>query len=336
MSVLDPILKPLRAIDAEALLNLRPAFPPVAVEVARGHLTLVRVKKARGKPSIEAYRMQETPERTVGHSIFRPNMGSLEDMAAQVRELFERSGTKPGRVSIVLPDNLAKTSIVGLPERPKTRRQLEDLLRFKLRRSVPFRLEDAVVSSWQLPGDGPAVELLVAVMLRSVVEQYESAFESIGARPGLVDLCTPSLFNLLRPEIDKAGATGDVAILNAARTYFTLLIVHGERVVFFRCKSYAAGDEAPDTRVSGMTRELATSLSYYEEKLSGGGIGTVFVRNAGRPIDELAPVLDRLGSASIRGIDPLNFVEAGPASRLDPVEVQGLAPALGAAIGRVA
>lgn len=336
MSVLDPILKPLRSVDADALLNLRPAFPPVAVEIDRDQLTLVRVRKTRGKPALDAFRMQPAPERTVGQSIFRPNLGSLEEMAAQVRELFARSGTKPGRVSVVLPDNLAKTSIVALPERPRGRRQLEDLLRFKLRRSVPFRLEDAVVSSWPLPGDGPGIELLVAVMLRSVVEQYESAFEAIGARPGLVDLCTPSLFNLLRPEIDRASSAGDVAVLNVARSYFTLLIVRGERVVFFRCKSYAVGDDAHDARLAGMTRELVTSLSYYEEKLSGGGIGTVFVRNVGRPVDELAPVLERLGGPAVRAIDALSFVEAGEAAGLDPIEAQTLAPALGAAVGRAA
>ena len=74
-------------------------------------------------------------------------------------------------------------------------------------------------------------------MMRSVVEQYEAAFEAAGARPGLVDLCTPSLFNLVRADIAKAVRGGsDAALLNCTRNYFTLLIVRADRVVFYRCK----------------------------------------------------------------------------------------------------
>src|SRR5258705_5885813 len=98
--------------------------------------------------------------------MFRPNVGPLDELARLLRELFATSGTKPGRVSVILPDNLAKVSIVTLPERPATRKLLREMLRFKLRRSVPFRLEDAAISSYAIPGPGPEVHLLVAVMLR--------------------------------------------------------------------------------------------------------------------------------------------------------------------------
>ena len=48
------------------------------------------------------------------------------------------------------------------------------MLRFKLRRSVPFRLEEAAISSYALAGPGPEALFLVAVMMRSVVEHYEA------------------------------------------------------------------------------------------------------------------------------------------------------------------
>src|SRR5689334_9030485 len=115
MSALDAILRRVRAFDPEALLDLRPSYPPVAVEVDRGQLTLVRMRRGRGRPVLEAHHVLSMPEHAVGQSIFRPNLGSLDQMASHVHELFKRSGTKPGRVSIVLPDNLAKTSIVSLP-----------------------------------------------------------------------------------------------------------------------------------------------------------------------------------------------------------------------------
>ena len=339
MSALDPILTRLKRFDLEALLELRPVFPPVAVEIDRGQMTLVRLtRKRKALPVLESFRIQAAPEHAVGATIFRPNLGSLEELTGQARALFETSGTKPGKVSLILPDNLAKVSIVTLPERPATRKQLREMLRFKLRRSVPFRLEEAVISSWVLPGAGPELNVLVAVMMRSVVEQYEAAFEAAGARPGLIDLCTPSLFNLVRPALAKAVAGGsDAALLNCTRNYFTLMIVRADRVVFFRCKTYAGGEEDDASgRLAVMARELASSFSYYTEKLGGSGVGTVFVRAVSPGLDEVVPVLERVGVASVRAIDAALAVDPASSRRFEPVDGQRLAPALGAAAGRTA
>jgi len=339
MSTFAPLLTTLKRFDPEALLHLRPAFPPVAVEIDRGQLTLVRVRpRRRERPVLEAFRIQQAPEHEVGTTIFRPNLGSLDELTRQARELFDKTGTKPGRVSLILPDNLAKVSIVTLPERPANRKALHEMLRFKLRRSVPCRLEDAAISSWSLPGAGPEHHLLVAVVMRSVIEQYEAAFVAAGARPGLVDLCTPSLFNLARPELAKALSQGsDAALLNCTRNYFTLMIVRADRVVFYRCKTYAGGEEDDSSgRMAVMARELTSSLSYYTEKLEGRGVGTVIVRAVAPGLDEVVPVLERIGVQSVRTIDTAEAIDARSGPRLEPLDGQRLAPALGAASGRTA
>jgi hypothetical protein len=180
--------------------------------------------------------------------------------------------------------------------------------------------------------------VLVAVMLRSVVEQYETAFEAVGARPGLVDLCTPSLFNLVRRELLASTAAGsDAALLNCTRNYFTLMIAQAGRVVFYRCKTYAGGEESDASgRLGVMARELSSSLSYYQDKLSGVGIGTLFVRAVAPGLDEVVPVLERLGVTSVRPIDPATVVDSLNGSRFDLLDGQRLAPALGAASGRAA
>ena len=199
------MLSALRELDLEQSLGLRPDYPPVAVEMSRSGLVLVRIKR-RGRrvpPQLEAHAERPLPERAMGSSIFRPNLGATEELQRRVKEAFEASGTRPGRLSLVLPDNLAKTSLLALPERPGSAKHLSELVRFKLRRAVPFRLEDAVLSFQVLPGEGLGVTVLVAVMLRAVVEQSERLIESVGARVGLVDLCTPNLFNLCRPRITE-------------------------------------------------------------------------------------------------------------------------------------
>jgi hypothetical protein len=337
---LDPILAPVRRLGLERLVELRPAWPPVALELDRGELACVRVRRKGGKAALESHAVRTLRSRAVGASIFRPNMGDPEELASKIRELLEATGTKPGRVSLVLPDNLAKVSMVTLPERPASRKQLDEVLRFKLRRSVPFRLEDAVFSWQVIPDAARETTVLVAVMLRSVVEQYESVVESLGAKPGLVDLCTPALFNLCRGDMLAASADGqDVALFNGARTYFSLFIVRQGKPVFFRCKTLLArdDDETPaGFSHSALSRELVTSLSYYQEKLGGQGIGTTFVRTVSEPLARLTEILERSGFGRALPVDPAAALSLGEGLRLDPEMAQRIAPAVGAAAGRAA
>jgi type IV pilus assembly protein PilM len=261
--------------------------------------------------------------------------GSQGGLLRTLQSLFEATGTRPGRVSLILPDNLAKISIVTLPERPATRKQLLEVLRFKLRRAVPFRMEEATLAYQVLPDGGTeGVDVLVAVMLRSVVEQYETPIVAAGARPGLVELATSSVFNLLRKRME-AGAQGgkDVALLNCVGSYFTLVIARQGRPIFFRCKSFTP--QAEEAAGNGMiARELASSLSYYEEKLQGTGIATTYVRSTARPLDEVRDILAKVGLERSEAVDPAALVEARAGMSLPADLGQRLAPALGASAGR--
>ncbi len=115
------------------------------------------------------------------------------------------------------------------------------------------------------------------------------------------------------------------------------MIVRDDRVVFFRCKTYAGGEEDDASgRLAVMGRELTSSLSYYTEKLGGAGVGTLLVRAVSPGLDEVVPVLERLGVLSVSAIDAGASLATSSAARLDPVDGQRLAPALGAASGRTA
>lgn len=332
---LNAVLAPLRRLDLERMVGLRPSIPPVAVEFDRDEMVLVRLRRRRGGATLESHGSREMPGRETAPSILRPNLGAPEEVTRRVRELFEATGTRPGRISVILPDNLAKVALISLPERPPSRKQLDELVRFRIRRSVPFRLDDAAISYQILPGTDRDVPLLVAIMLRSVVEQYEQVFETVGARPGLVDLSSLSLLNLCRREIDRGGGDGrDVALLNCARGYFTLIIVRAGRIVFFRCKTVAVPEDDPAAPDSILARELTGSMSYYQEKLGGQGIGAILVRTVSAPFGPLAALLDRLGLGGARPLDPGAALSLAKGLRLETAVGQRIAPALGAAAGR--
>jgi type IV pilus assembly protein PilM len=333
MSVLDPILEPVRRLSLKGGTMLRASLPPVAVEVTADEVVLVRVKR-KGSGRLELESAQARPlVATLPGGLRGPV--ATEDLAARLAELFASVKVRPGRLSLVLPDSLAKVTLIQLPERPSSARQLDELVRFKLRKAVPFRLDEAAVAWQLLPAVAPEVTVLVAAMPRATLAPYERALASIGARPGLVSLCTPNLFNLWKARMAQPAAGGDVALLNCTPAYFSLLIVREERLIFYRCKPLAAGDESGEAPERVLPRELASSLSYYRDKLGGSALTTAYVRTVSQPFEELVVVLDALGVGRVELVDPtLVLANAGSnGASLDPDTAQRIAPAVGAASG---
>jgi hypothetical protein len=336
MDNLNEIVERIKGIDPERLIGLRPPYPPVALQLGSSEAVLVRLKrKRRGQPLLEAHQTRPIPERIMPASIFQPIPAASGELTAKLQELFEASGTRPGRVSLILPDNLAKISLVPLPERPASRKQLDELVRSKMRRAVPFKLEDARISYQVLGGSGREVSVLVMLIRRALVERLEEALSSVGARAGLIDICTPNLINLCRGPMEAASANGgDVALLNCANNYFSLVILRNEQLIFFRCKTFAVERE-PDREPNGaLAREIASSFSYYREKLAGQGVGTAFVRTVGTPYEEIESDLRALGLEGVKLIDIAGSLELAEGVHFDRDVGQWLAPAVGAALGR--
>ena len=332
MSVFTAVTDPFRRLILRTAGSLRAAVPPVAVEIGLQDVVLARVRRGRRSAILEALESRPlTAPSAEGGSSDEADLPAA-DVSALLRELFAASRTRPGKLSLVLPDNLAKVSVLPLPERPTSARQLAEMVRFKMRRSVPFRLDDAAIAHQLLPDDGGEAAVLVAVMQRSVLGPYERMLGDLGARPGMVGLASVHLLNLLREPLARASETADAALLNCTPAYFSFLLVRRGRLIFFRCKPYSSPDNL-ETTTEIMARELTTSFSYYEEKLAGRGIATAIIRTVAQPVDEVAAVLSRLGVASVEPIDLTPFVSPPEGKLLDPSRMHRAAPAIAAAVG---
>lgn len=339
MASLSGMLERIRGVDLERALGLRPAAPRVAIELERGAIALVRLRTKRGsRPTIEGMRVTRTEEALVPASIFDQTALGPEQLGQKLGELFEHSGIRPGRVGLVLPDNLAKIALLQLPERPPSRRQLEELIRFKMNRAIPFRVTEAALSYQLLPADGGrGITFLVALTRRALVDRFERALEVAGGKPGLIDLCTPNLLNLCRERIASIGQAGDVGLLNCTASYFSLLIVRAGRLIFYRCKSNGVGNGsngAPERPHTFFMREIAGSLSYYREKLGGAGLCAVLVRSVVTPVEEILGWLTELGVPNVEAVVPLSAFALGEGVSIEPELAQQLAPALGVVAGR--
>ena len=121
---------------------------------------------------------------------------------------------------------------------PAKLQDLEQLIRWQVRKAAPFRIEDAQVS-WQeaiaLPGGGR--EFLVTVARRDIIESYERVCDAAGVHAGLIDIAS---FNQINAVLAGGLASGDWLLLNVAADYATLAVVRDGSVAFFRNRRPAA------------------------------------------------------------------------------------------------
>ena len=102
-------------------------------------------------------------------------------------------------MALILPDYSTRISVLDFDSFPTDAKEQLALVRFRLKRSVPFDVESAAVSYWAQTGEKGKMDVVVVMAPLEIVSRYEAPFRAAGMNPGLVT--TSSLAALeLAPE----------------------------------------------------------------------------------------------------------------------------------------
>ena len=318
---------------------LEPRYPSVAFDIDMKALAAVRIGRRKGESYIASFDVEDVPPDLIEMDFMRWKAADPERFRALVRRLVEKDPQKFNRASVIIPDNYARVALLPFEEMPRNRRDALELIRWKTKKTVPFRVEEAAVDYQVIKGAAGWTAFAVLTP-RSVVEEVETLFEPFGVHAGLVDLSSLSLINLYRPVFEREGRDSTEFLLaNVSGTYFSFAILRRGEIVFFRSKPLAVGtgDDGGEGSLRLLKRELQTSLVYYREKLEGKGLSCVYLRVVDHDPGPVASVFSgeaELGPVSM--IDPRRVISTNGRFSGDHGErlLQRLAPALGATMGR--
>jgi type IV pilus assembly protein PilM len=279
--------------------------PSVAVEIGAGRVTAVVLGTVDGAPAVTAQATERLPDGLVAPSLTTPNLTDKAAVAAAVARVLQSVGVSRGRVAVVVPDGAAKVSVVRFEKVPSKAEDLAQLVRWQVRKSVPFPPEQSQVSWTPGVADANGVDYVVTVARQDIVADYEQAVAAAGVQVGLVDLATFNLMNLLLAG-DPAAARGDWLLVNVTPDASTMLIVRDGALLLFRHRPID-GD--------GSLADLGHQTSmYYEDRLNGQGLARAVLaaRDLGAgtlgDLQALGQALEqRLGKAVVE-IDPRALV----------------------------
>jgi type IV pilus assembly protein PilM len=247
-------------------------------------------------------------------------------LSAALRSAFDKLGARPRRVALVIPDTAAKLSLLRFEKVPGDA-DLEQLIRWQVRKAAPFKPEEAQIS-WvpAAPIAGGGREYLVTLGRRDIIESYMKACADAGAAAGVVDLASLNLINAALASGTRTTA-GDWLIVHVAPDYATLAIIRDQDLIYFRTRQLESEADLADL--------IHQTAMYHEDRLSGGRFARVVLCGAAAELSDRNDRLRRsLEERMGVKVESLDF--RGTAAMRDRISAgAGLLDALAPAVGVV-
>lgn len=287
--------------------------PEVAIEIAAGHVSAARLAWRGGAATVAGHAVETLAPGLVTPALAAANLADVPQVGRAIAQVLAALGGRVRRAALVVPDTVAKVSLLRFETVPDRAADLVELMRWQMRKTAPFPLEQAVLSFTPgAPTPDGGREFVVTVARADVVAEYEQACAHAGVHAGLVDLATFSIVNGVLA--GSVSATGDWLLVHAASGYTTLAVMRDRDLIFFRHR-----DEATEDTLADVVHQTAM---YYEDRLKGQGFSRVLL--AGGTVvpggaDALRRNLEERLGIEVEPIDPrlsaalLDRISAAPA-----------------------
>ena len=203
------------------------------------------------------------------------NVVDPDEFSRAVRTLAgAEHGRKHRDLALIVPDYCARIAVLDFDSFPGDAKEQASLIRFRLKRSVPFDAESAALSYWPEPGaSGKKVDVLVAMAPLEIISRYEAPFRAAGMNPGLV---VPS--SLAAMELAPDGGVSVIAKMSGRVLTVVARAAGAPKLV--RCLELPAPD------LDEVAAVLAPTFVYLEDNL--GKPEKLYLCGFGAQTDEAA------------------------------------------------
>jgi type IV pilus assembly protein PilM len=232
--------------------NSNAAKPKLACEIAADRVLAGCV--AHGGSGLEASSAHALAPGSVVPDLVETNLRQPE----AVRDGIEVAlGTVAGRskdVIAIVPDAAVRVILVEFDTLPSDPDEALGVVRFRLKKSLPFDVDKAKVS-FHAQKFNNEVRVVAAVGLANVIEDYESAFRDAGFNPGVV---LPSMLAAL----GAADAKKPTLVIKVDAHTTSIAILNEDQLQLFRTLENARG-----VTISGeqLAEEVYPSVVFFQD-----------------------------------------------------------------------
>jgi type IV pilus assembly protein PilM len=238
--------------------------PKLACEISADRVLAGRVSD-NGGHTLEACASSELAPGSVVPDLIETNLRQPDAAYEAVRDVLGNIGGRSRDVIAVLPDAAVRVVLLDFEALPSKRDEVEGVVRFRLKKSLPFDVDKAKVS-YHVQPSSTGVRVIAAVALANVVEDYEAAFRQAGYEPGVV---MPSMLAAL----GAADAPKPSLVIKVDARTTSIAILDREQLLLFRTLENTRG-----VTITGeqLAEEVYPSVVFFQDTYQMN-IGQIFV-----------------------------------------------------------
>ena len=155
--------------------------PSVVVEIADDHVAAAQQGSGHGK--LDAFAVEPLPTGSVMASPLETNVTQPDTVRSALRRVFHSVPAHGESVALLVPDPVVRVFILPFDTLPRRAEEALPLLRWRLKKSVPFDMDETVVSWMRQNGREGNLEVVTAVARQQILREYEEIIESLGRPP---------------------------------------------------------------------------------------------------------------------------------------------------------
>jgi type IV pilus assembly protein PilM len=291
--------------------------PPAAIELSSEGVLAAALPAARPRRGASTadrgcvYAFAPLAPGALVPSLDEPNLRAPEAVASAIRSALDQVASRTRAVTLILPDSLVRVFVLDFDSLPAKTSEAISVVRFRLRKMVPFDVEPAGVSYQLLAQNESECKALAAVLPGPILAEYEAVVHAAGYEPGAV--LSSSLAALAVTDSNEG-----VMAANVSARSITTTVSSGPDLLLYRTLDLPPDPESRSTEI-GLS--IAVAAAYFEDKLGApprclhyagiqspaefadsiGNPPFPLVEWAGRPSEGALTALPQTGFAGVAG-----------------------------------
>ncbi len=233
--------------------------PLIACEIAADYVAAARW--TRTWTGLDGFAVEPLAPGSILPSPVEANLIDGAEVRAAVGRVFSRLRARNEDVALLLPDAVIRIFVLHFDVFPRKPEEAIPMLRWRLKKSVPFEAEETLISYMRQPPREEGVDIVTGLARLRIVREYESLVESVGMSPGVVISSTLAALPLLPDE-------RPALLARVAGTTLTTAIVREGILGGYRCITLPA--DAQHVTPQALLDEIYPLAAYYQDSWSEG------------------------------------------------------------------
>jgi type IV pilus assembly protein PilM len=234
------------------------AHPPLAFEVGCERIAGVRWTRAG---AIEGFAVERVPAGAILASPVEPNLMDAAAVKTALENLCRKLQAKDEEVAVLLPDPVVRVFVQRLEEFPRATQEAIAMLKWKLKKSVPFEGGEMLMSYMKRPAREGGVDVVTALARLRIVREYEELFKSVELYAGVIlssSLAAVAMLEGTRPTMLARVADG----------MLTTTVVRDGELCGYRCTELPT--RGAELTPQMLLDEIFPLAAYYQDQWKEG------------------------------------------------------------------